>query len=154
MEFRRFIKEHILFSILCVILFFVYRQIIGVFATLLVLGFLVLYGSAMAACHFAMAKLNQLQKYDKLTQKSLFGLSLLIASPIYLLWLVFSLIPILSYEIWLITGLPITGIAVLALHSIAEQWEKPRRFIFWLLQLVIYLCLLFAGQGIVSQLTL
>ncbi|MBO5295335.1 MAG: hypothetical protein J6B71_08860 [Clostridia bacterium] len=152
MEFRRFIKEHILFAILSVIVFLFYRQIIGEFATLVVLCILFAYGSAMAACHFAMTKLDRLEKTDSVTTKSLFELSPIIASPIYLLWLIFSLIPILSYEVWLITGLPITGIAVLALQSIAEHWEKPWRVVFWLMQILIYLCLLFAGQSVVSLL--
>ena len=152
MKIRQFIKEHILFAVLSVVIFAVYQKIIGAFATLLLLAFLLLYSGAMTLCWFASSKLNQLEKSGRVTKKSLLGLSILMASPIYLVWSIFSLIPILSYEAWLITGLPTTAFTALTLHSIATYWEKPWRFAFWLIQLVIYVCLLFAGQWAISLL--
>ena len=152
MKIRQFIKEHILFAVISVVIFVVYRKIIGAFATLLLLAFLLIYSGTMTLCWFAMSRLEQLEKNGRVSQKTLLGLSFLIASPIYLIWLIISLIPILSWEVWLITGLPITVIAVFSLFSIAEHWQKTQRFIFWMVQVVVYLCLLCAGQSVVSLL--
>ena len=55
----RFAKEHISMALVCVLLFFFYRNMVGDFVILIVLAFLVLYGTAMAACYFGMIKLEK-----------------------------------------------------------------------------------------------
>ena len=152
MWLRNFIKEHVTVTFLSVVVFLVYRRIVGAFATLLVLGILVVYSSTMVACQFSMKKLEQLEKGDCVTQSRLLGLSLLIASPIYWLWFLFALIPIFSYEMWLLSGLPVTMIAMLALHTLAEHWDQSRRIWFWLMQAGVYLGLLSIGQWVTNRL--
>ncbi|MBQ9131017.1 MAG: hypothetical protein IJX62_00920 [Clostridia bacterium] len=152
MWFRNFIKEHVTVAVLSVAVFLVYRRIVGVFATLLFLGILVVYAGTMVACRFSMKKLEHMEKGNCVTQSRLLGLSLLIASPIYLFWLLFALIPIFSYEIWLLSGLPVTVIAMLALSTLAAHWNRSRQALFWLMQTGIYLCLFLIGQWVTTQL--
>ena len=152
MWLRDFIKEHVTVAILSVAVFFAYRKIVGVFAVLLLLGILLAYATAMVACRFAMKKLESREKENCVTQSSLLGLSLLIASPIYLFWLLFAMIPIFSYEIWLLSGLPVTVIAMLALSTLAAHWKRSRRALFWLMQAGIYFCVFFMGQWVTTRL--
>ena len=98
----------------------------------------------MVVSEFAERKLLYLEKQNKITAKKLFYLSAMILCPIYLFWFLFSVIPILSYEVWLITGFPIILVSCIPLHTLADHWKKTA--VFWLLQLLVYGCCLAIGQ--------
>jgi hypothetical protein len=65
---------------------------------------------------------------------------------IYWYWGLVSLIPITTYDAWFIIGLPITILSSIPLKELALQ--NKRRWIYWLLQLAIYLGLFACGQAI------
>lgn len=142
---RMFIKEHIMMALICVTFFVVYRELAGALLTLLILAFLILYATANALCHYGMTKFLQHEKSNTVTQKRLVGYSFLIGMPIYFLWFVFSLIPIIQYEVWMLTGLPVVIVTGLTLFSIADRW-KGKKAVYWSIQLFIYLSLLIGGQ--------
>lgn len=147
----RFAKEHISMALVCVLLFFFYRNMVGDFVILIVLAFLVLYGTAMAACYFGMIKLEKHQRSGSVTGKRVFGLSILISMPIYYLWMVVSLIPIVRYELWLLTGLPLVIITGTTLFSVVDHWRENKAW-FWLFQVGVYLCMLLGGQLVIHLL--
>jgi len=67
------------------------------------------------------------------------------------LWLAFSVIPIAHYAVWLLTGLPLCIVTGLTLSEIADRWNEKRP-LYWAIQIVIYLALLFIGQWSIQQL--
>ncbi len=144
-------KEHISMAIVCVMLYFLFRNMASTLVLAVILAFIVLYGTSMAICYYGMAKLEKHQRSGSVSPKRLFGFSVLIAMPIYYLWAVVSLIPIVQYEIWLLTGLPLVIITGLTLSSIAEHWRENRVW-FWLFQVGVYLCMLCGGQGVIHLL--
>ena len=144
----RFAKEHISMALACVLLFSFYRDMVGDFVLLIVLVFLVLYGTAMAVCYFGMTKLEKHQRSGSVTGKRVFGLSILISMPIYYLWMVVSLIPIVRYELWLLTGLPLVIITGTTLFSVVDHWRENKAW-FWLFQVGVYLCMLLGGQLVI-----
>ncbi len=145
---KTFMKEHIMMALICVAFFAVYKELSGALFTILILTFMVLYATANVLCHYGMSKFLQHEKNNTVTQKRLVGYSFLISMPIYFLWLVFSLIPIIQYEIWMLTGLPLVIVTGLTLFSISDRWRE-KKVLFWSIQLAIYLCLLIGGQCLV-----
>ena len=135
--------------LICVVFFVVYRECAGAMVTLVILAFLVLYATANGICYYGMTKYLQHEKNNTVTGKRVVGYSFLIGMPIYFLWLVFSLIPIVEYELWLLTALPLVLVTGLTLSSISDRWEE-KKVVCWVIQLVIYLCLLIGGQCLVS----
>ena len=144
----RFVKEHVSMALACILLFFFYRNMVGDFVILIVLAFLVLYGTAMATCYFGMTKLEKHQRSGSVTGKRVFGFSILISMPIYYLWMVVSLIPIFRYEVWLLTGLPLVIITGTTLFSVVDHWRENKG-LFWLFQVGVYLCMLIGGQVVI-----
>ena len=145
---KTFMKEHIMMALICVIFFTVYKELSGPLFALLLLAFMVLYATASAICHYGMTKFLRHEKNNTVTQKRLVGYSFLIGMPIYFLWFVFSLIPIIQYELWLMTGLPLVIVTGFTLFSISDRW-KEKKILFWGGQILIYLCLLIGGQCLV-----
>lgn len=141
-------KEHISMAIVCVMLYFLFRNMASTLVLTVILAFIVLYGTSMAICYYGMAKLEKHRRSGSVTPKRLFGFSILIAMPIYYLWMVVSLIPIVQYEIWLLTGLPLVIITGLTLSSIVEHWRE-KKALFWLFQAAVYLGMLCGGQLVI-----
>lgn len=144
-SFKTFFKEHIIMALVCVMFFWAYKDLTNDILILAILIFSVLYVTVMAVCHFGLSKFTQHERNHTVTRKRLVGYSFLIAMPIYFLWLFFSLIPIIQYELWLLTGLPLMVITGLTLCSIADRW-KGNLILFWSIQIGIYLFLLVGGQ--------
>ena len=144
-HFKMFAKEHICLVAMCIMFFLFYRELAGGWLTLIILAFLIVYVAAMALCAFGLTQFMQHEKSHTLTKRRIFWFSAFVATPIYFLWLVFSLIPIIQYEIWMLTGLPLVIVTGLTLASLADRW-KGRRCFFWSLQIFIYICLLVGGQ--------
>lgn len=134
------------------LVFFFYRELVGAHATLFLILLLLSYSCCMGVNYYAMHKLLRCEREDKLTFAKVFRLSFLIGLPIYWAWTLVSLLPITAYEVWFITGFPITAISVLALKPVAEYWTKNNRFIFWTINVVIYIGLLMLGQMMMSLL--
>ena len=145
---RMFLKEHITMALICVLFFMVYKDLTNHGLILLILAFAILYASAMAVCHYGLSKFTRHEKNYTVTQKRMVGYSFLIAMPFYFLWLVLSLIPMIQYELWLMTGLPLVIVTGFTLNSIADRWSG-KRVLFWSIQTGIYLSLLIGGQLIV-----
>ena len=137
-------------ALICVLFFMVYKDLTNRGLILLILAFAILYASVMAVCHYGLSKFTRHEKNHTVTPKRLVGYSFLIAMPIYFLWLVFSLIPMIQYEMWLITGFPLVIVTGFTLNSIADRWSG-KRVLFWSIQIGIYLSLLIGGQLIVRS---
>ncbi|MBQ3014642.1 MAG: hypothetical protein IJD75_05865 [Clostridia bacterium] len=144
-----FIKENICLTVLCIVFFLFYRELAGAWLTLIMLAIFVSYFFVMAVGTIGLTKFIQHERSHTLTTRRLFCFSILAAMPIYFLWLVFSLIPIVQYEVWLLIGLPIVIVTAFTLASIADRWKGKLAF-YWSLQVAIYLCLLLGGQLIVN----
>lgn len=134
------------------LVFFFYRELIGVYATLFLILLLLSYSCCMGVNYYAMHKLLRYEREDKLTFAKVFRLSFLIGLPIYWAWALVSLLPITAYEVWFIAGFPITAISAAALKPVAEYWKKNNRFIFWTINVAIYIGLLMLGQMIMPLL--
>ena len=142
-----FICKNVLLLFLYFLLFICCRKIIGTSPAITLIVIFNIYGSSMAISYYGQAKLIHFEKTNSLTIKNFFGFSVLIASPIYSLWLLVSIIPIFVYEVWFITGFPIILLTCLPLYTLSNDHCKPslKKF-FWILQMFIYLSCLFVGQ--------
>lgn len=127
-------------------LFICYKNLTDIPTMAALAVFLTLYSGAMALCSIGEIKIAAYYRSGALTAKRLLGASLLAAAPIYLFWVLFSIIPIMSYEIWLITGFPIVLVSAFAFGSVAEYWGK-RKPLFWLMQTAVYIVCFAVGNA-------
>ena len=148
---KLFVKEHIAMALICVLFFLAYKDLTNQALILAFLTLAVLYATAITVCHYGMAKLLQYEKSGALTFKGTVKYSVLIGMPVYFLWFSFSLIPIPQYEVWLLVGAPLMLFTGLTLAPIADYW-KGKRFLFWSIHVVIYVCFLVGGQLAVRSL--
>ena len=123
MKIKQFLKENITVFLSYIIIFILYRKLLGSSFALLLTIFFAAYGSAVVASQYGKSRMIYLEKAGMLTTKKLFFCSILMPLPIYLFWFLFSIIPVPSYEVWLITGLPITFISGLPLYSLSQHWK-------------------------------
>ena len=146
---RQHAKEHILLIAICALFFAFYRNLSGTTVALILVLVMAVWVIIMSLCSIGTAKMLQHERTHTLTKKRIVGYSFLVALPIYVAWAFFSLIPIVQYEVWLLTGFPICIFSCVALISLGEKWREMR-FWFWITQAAIYLFLLVSGQIILQ----
>jgi hypothetical protein len=139
-------KKYILEGLLYFILYICYKKIIGAHSALILIAIFALYAGSIVVSDFARKKLIYFEKQNNITTKKLFYLSILILCPIYLFWFLISIIPIPSYEFWLITGFPIILLSSLPIYVLSEYWKSALKMFFWFLQLFVYCCFFAIGQ--------
>lgn len=142
----RILKNNIASLIPFFVAFLCYYRMLGVTATLLLAVFFVGYALTMTASYYAQNKLLHDQAHNACTPKRTMGLSLLILCPIYLFWLLFSIIPIPVWEVWFITGFPIVVISSIPSYVVLDGWRMIPKTLFWSVQSMIYLTFLLLGQ--------
>ena len=145
-KFIHNIRKYIFEGFLYIFLYICYQKIIGGNAVLILTVFLVLYGGTMAISDYAKKKLICLEKQNNITSKKLFYFSILILCPIYLFWFLISIIPIISYEMWFVTGFPMVLLCSIPCYVLSEYWKYVSKIFFWGLQLSIYICCFIVGQ--------
>jgi hypothetical protein len=118
----------------------------GIYVAIITIIFFSTYSTAMDIGKKAKRKYNELAPTGTLTEKQTMILSLQNGMLIYWYWGLVSLIPITTYDAWFIIGLPITILSSIPLKELARQ--NKRGWIYWLLQLAIYLGLFACGQAI------
>ena len=153
-EFLKYIRQNgilIAVYILLFILFYnAYSEIVGEYVTLVIVVLFFSYTVCMAISHRAMSEILKHERTFTLTFEIVAKQSFQIGLPIYWLWFLFSLIPIPDYEIWLITGLPVTVLGAMPLESVADYWRGKWKVIFWAANILIYLILLITGQVLIG----
>ena len=136
------------FFLMILLIFWV---IAGIYVALISIFFFFTYSSAMDIGKKAKRKYNELVPTGTLTERQTMRLSVENAMLIYWYWGLVSLIPITNYTAWFIVGLPVTILSSIPLKVLARQ--NKRGWIFWLLQLAIYLGLFACGQALTLLLT-
>ena len=149
--FKPFIRDHICVAIFSVLFFVFYKNVSGLLPTVLFIEFVILYTTSIAICEHGMSKFEGYERTGTLTQKRLHRLSFLIGTPVYLLWLAYSFIPLAHYAVWILTGLPLCVVSALNLFEVADRWNQ-RQFLYWGIQAAIYLVLTVIGQWTIHQL--
>ena len=150
---RRNAKEHLILIAVCAVFFAFYRNLSGETTATIILCVMVVWVIIMVLCSLGTAKILQHERNYTLTKKRAVGYSFLVASPIYAAWALLSLMPIVQYEGWLLTGLPICIFSFVSLIPLSGKW-KEMRTCFWLTQSAIYLVLMISGQAIVHDLVI
>ena len=137
--------------LLCLAIFFVfYREVVGIYGTLILLVIFLAYGICMILNFWGLQRFKKYEKSNALSFKRIFRLTFLILAPIYWCWVLLSFVPINAYEVWFITGFPITFISFLPLKEVAGHWEN-KKIAFWAMQIGIYLLLLTTVQIFVKS---
>ena len=136
------------FFLMILLIFWV---IAGIYVALISIFFFFTYSSAMDIGKKAKRKYNELAPTGTLTEKQTMLLSLQNGMLIYWYWGLVSLIPITNYAGWFIVGLPVTILSSIPLKELAKQ--NKRAWLYWLLQLAIYVILFLIGQVITLSLT-
>ena len=124
----------------------IFWAIAGIYVALITIAFFFTYSSAMDIGKKAKRKYNELVPTGTLTERQTMRLSVENAMLIYWYWGLVSLIPITNYTAWFIVGLPVTILSSIPLKVLARQ--NKRGWIFWLLQLAIYVVLFLIGQAL------
>ena len=124
----------------------IFWAIAGIYVALITIFFFFTYSSAMDIGKKAKRKYNELVPTGTLTARQTMRLSVENAMLIYWYWGLVSLIPITNYTAWFIVGLPVTILSSIPLKVLARQ--NKRGWIFWLLQLAIYVVLFLIGQAL------
>lgn len=142
------VKSNILLLISLLIFYVFYTKIFEVsFGKSLIL-FLFIYGSIMSLNYHSGVSLARLKKANALTTKKLIFYSLLYSSPIYLFWILFSIIPLVSYLTWFVIGLPLIVLSVSHFRTLySEYWKNnPLNNLLVSAQILIYILCLCIGQ--------
>ncbi len=142
----RFFKDNFVVTLSYVLFFIMFRVFVGGYAALVVTVTLLIYSTSMVACEYGMLKLNYYERFGTVTRKRLFFYSILIATPIYFVWLLISVIPIPQYEVWLITAFPACFFCFIPLQTLSEHWNRELKKWFWIIQLVAYVFCFAVGQ--------
>ncbi len=135
---------------MCLVLCFgFYRDIVGINGTFILFVVVFLYGVCMLLNYIGMRKILKHEKEGSLTFKKTFGLTFAVLSPIYWCWIILSVVPISTYEVWFITGFPISIISFLPLKEVANYWGR-KQIAFWAVQGSIYLLFLVTEQALIK----
>ena len=118
----------------------------GIYVAIITIIFFSTYSTAMDIGKKAKRKYNELAPTGTLTEKQTMLLSLQNGMLIYWYWGLVSLIPITTYSAWFIIGLPVTILSSIPLKELAKQ--NKRGWVYWLLQLTIYVLLFLIGQSL------
>ncbi len=124
----------------------IFWSITGIYVAIITIFFFFTYSSAMDIGKKAKRKYNELAPTGTLTEMQTMLLSLKNAMLIYWYWGLVSLIPITKYAAWFIVGLPVTILSSIPLKELARQ--NKRGWLYWLLQLAIYVVLFLIGQAL------
>ncbi|MBQ1196181.1 MAG: hypothetical protein IIX44_08065 [Clostridia bacterium] len=124
----------------------IFWAIAGIYVALITIAFFFTYSSAMDIGKKAKRKYNELVPTGTLTERQTMRLSVENAMLIYWYWGLVSLIPITNYTAWFIVGLPVTILSSIPLKELARQ--NKRTWLYWLLQLAIYVVLFLIGQAL------
>ncbi len=124
----------------------IFWSISGIYVAIITVIFFFTYSTAMDIGKKAKRKYNSLAPTGTLTERQTMMLSLENGMLIYWYWGLVSLIPITNYAAWFIVGLPVTILSSIPLKELARQ--NKRGWIYWLLQLAIYLALFACGQAL------
>ena len=143
------LKVHVCLFAICALFFAFYREVSGRITAIIVLTVLISYAVIMALCTLGTTRILQYERAGTLTRRRAIGYSFLVAAPVYFFWMLFSLIPIIRYEIWMLTGFPLCVVTFFTLVPVAERWHKMR-LLFWLIQIGIYLTFLLLGQQVIE----
>ena len=142
-----FVLKKLLFELLpYAIVFFFYRQLVGWTVALALSVVLATYAAAMVISAFGTKRMLAYERSEALTNKRLILCTLAVASPIYFLWIILSIIPIVNYNIWFLTGFPVAVISAFPLIAISGHYSKRWRVLFYLLHVLLYIFLLTVGQ--------
>ncbi len=128
------------------LLLIIFWSISGIYVAIITVIFFFTYSTAMDVGKKAKRKYNRLAPTGTLTEKQTMFLSLENGMLIYWYWGLVSLIPITNYAAWFIVALPVTILSSIPLKELARQ--NKRRWVYWMLQLAIYVMLFLIGQSI------
>ena len=128
------------------LLFVIFWLLSGIGVAIISIVFFFTYSTAMDIGKKAKRQYNELVPTGTLTERQTMRLSVENAMLIYWYWGLVSLIPITNYTAWFIVGLPVTILSSIPLKVLARQ--NKRGWIFWLLQLAIYVVLFLIGQAL------
>ena len=128
------------------LLFVIFWLLSGIGVAIISIVFFFTYSTAMDIGKKAKRKYNELAPTGTLTERQTMILSVENAMLIYWYWGLVSLIPITNYAAWFIVGLPVTILSSIPLKELARQ--NKRTWLYWLLQLAIYVVLFLIGQAL------
>ena len=139
-------RRAIVTSFFFLLMLIIFGSISGIYVAVLMIVFFFTYSSAMIIGKKAKRKYDSLAPTGTLTEPQTMILSLKSAMLIYWYWGLVSFIPITIFIAWFIVGLPVTILSSIPLKELAKQ--NKRRWLYWTLQVVIYLILFSCGQSI------
>ena len=139
-------RRAIVTSFFFLLMLIIFGSISGIFVAIVILIFFFTYSSAMIIGKKAKRKYDSLAPTGTLTELQTMILSLKSATLIYWYWGLVSLIPITIFIAWFFVGLPVTILSSIPLKELAKQ--NKRRWLYWTLQVVIYVILFSCGQAI------
>ena len=145
-DIRQNPRRAIVTAFFFLLLLLIFWSISGIGVAIITIIFFFTYSTAMDIGKKAKRKYNELAPVGTLTEKQTMILSLQNGMLIYWYWGLVSLIPITNYAAWFIVGLPITILSSIPLKELAKQ--NKCQWIYWILQLAIYVALFLCGQAI------
>ena len=128
------------------VVFVFYRKLVGWSAALALSVVFAVYASAMVLSALGTKTLLAYERAGVLRGWRLILSSCAVASPIYFLWIILSIIPISNYNIWFLTGFPVAVISAFPLIALSEHFPKNRRVLFWCFNAGGYILSLASGQ--------
>ena len=159
---KNYIIKISMFAVVCGIVLFVYRSLFNIPIVFILVAAvaLLLYGCAMGFSQFGMRKLIKYEKmyvYTNIPKKEYSKIMLccvLALLPIYFCIMLASLIPIFTYEVWIITLFPCLFISLIPAKEVYEAQYPLTHFKirFWIIQATIIIILSSMCQIMVQSL--
>ncbi len=156
------ILKNLLLGIVVISLFsYTYIKLlkVSVVAVVIILSVICLYGVCMGICEGSMKQLKKIemtQKHFGLAKKERFRVllfSLTTLAPFYFLVLLFSLIPMFTYEVWFITIFPCILFISLPMSSVLDEYHTltQKKLPFIVSFTVILVTLMLIGMTVTSM---
>lgn len=130
------------------ILFIFFLSLCNFSTAVSIIIFFASYSSTMTANRYGRLKLRRLERDGGLTFGKRMLFSHLTLFPTYFIWILAAIVSFDSSGAWMAISLPIVIISALQVSLLLDlYWERSKRYIFWLCQVVTYIACFFIGQG-------
>lgn len=130
------------------ILFIFFLSLCGFSTATAIIIFFASYASTMTANRYGRLKLRRLEREGALTFRKRLLLSHLVLFPTYFIWILAAIVSFDSSGAWMAISLPIVIISALQVSLLLDlYWERSKRYIFWINQIVTYVACFFIGHG-------
>ena len=146
---KKYLQKNLSVFVFYGVFFIFFISLCGFSTAVGIIVFFVTYSSSMTANRYGWLKLRRGEREGTLTFKKRLHLSHLVLFPTYFIWILAAIVSFDSAGAWMAISLPIVIISALQISLLLDlYWERSKRYIFWICQIVTYVACFLLGFGL------